>query len=295
LWWRGTDPEWAAFRTALAAGLEDRGDQVPAPGRTTVAIRQLDGCTFDADLSRLADDIRGRPLADWQTTLTAHFADMHADAEAVRVELFGLGLEHVRPLLRPRLLLQESLPAWNAPLHRAVGAGLVAALEVSGEHTEHRVTVHDVAAWGADVDGLWAAAYANLRSEHHVIEQQGSMSTVTGSSSYVASHVLRLGELLDDAAPNGVLFAVPHPYLVLFHRLAGADSVLVLRDLPRTVATLADDRFGVFSMRLYWWQDGVVEEVTVGDTGQEVGIGGSERFTAAFDRLLQEAAQGPRP
>lgn len=290
-WCRLAPDEWVRFRDALQQALHARGDAVPPEESATVTIRQLDGCTFEIDLDRVVNDVCNLPLAKWAPTIEGYFADQQAEAEVIRRSLVGQDFAYVRSLLRPRLLCRDLLSVGEVGLRRDLGADLVAVLEVEGPQTFHRITPRDAAAWGVPADELWSVALANLRQEDHEITRQDPGSSVTGSSNYVASHALRLGELLVDPAPHGVLVAVPHPFMVLFLPMLGVDTVLLLPRLPEVVDDLHGGEFGALSRHIYWWTDGVFEHVGIAEVDGNLTITGSEQFAALVNRLLQEAAE----
>lgn len=289
-----TPDQWEQFHETVSRTLADQGEAVPADEPDTVTITQMDGGTFELGLAYVADMVRHLPPTQWRPKIAAYFDDQRAQAEALRREVFGRSLEHVRQMVRPRLLCRDLVPRRSGLLMRELGADLVALLEVEAPRTRHFVRATDLDQWGVLPEHLWETAASNLRREDHGISRKGSFSWVTGSSRYVASHVLRLAELVGHSTPFGVLVAVPHPDMVLFHPVRDVESVMVLRQLPSAVASFYGGQFGALSPKVYWWLDGVFEHVTVTDVDNQVTINGSERVTAVLNRLLWEAGDKPR-
>jgi hypothetical protein len=294
-WWPGAEREWPAFWSALTDALRARGEPVPPAGGRIAMIRQVDGRAFSLDLERVADAVRSQPQETWQGGTSRLLAEIIADGEATRLDLFAHGAEYVRSMLRPQLLLQEALPAGSATCHRPLGAGLVAVLEVAGPETTHHVNQPDVTAWQVDERWLWDVAYANLRDEHVEVKPHGPMSALLSDGPYGAAQVLRLGELLDTPVPAGVVFAVPEAYGALLLPLRNPLEFLdVLRRMPEIVSG-AEDLLQPVSPHLYWWCNGVVERVVVDANDDHVEFIGGEGFTASMNRLMAEAAEAPRP
>ena len=289
-----TPDQWVQFHATLLRTLADQGEAGPVDGRDTATITQLDGGTFELPLVYVAGMVRHRPPEHWQPEFVAYFDDQRAQAEALRRETFGRGLEHVRQLVRPRLLCRSLIPRRNGLIMRELGADLVALLEVEAPRTAHFIRTPELSEWGVSPEQLWELAVSNLTREDHKIHRQGPFSWVTGSSRYVESQVLRIAELVGHPAPYGVLVAVPHPAAVLFHPMRDGESLVVLQQLPKAVASLYGGEFGALSPKVYWWLEGVFEHVTVTGVDDNVAISGSERVTGVFNRLRREVSNGPQ-
>ncbi len=294
-WWQFTAEEWGVFRHAVGWALEVHGEAAPPEFRAAIAIRRPDGNTVDLDLDRLAGNIRQLPPARWPAAVARYFADQREQAGAARSEPVAPDIEHVRRLLRPRLLHRDALPPGGTRLLWNIGPDLVGLLEVAGSETNHWVESTDLTAWGVPARELWNIALENLRQEDHQVSREGLVSLVTGSGPYVASHALRLGELPTDPAPHGFLVAVPHPALVLFLPLVGADWVVVMRELPGIVERMCGGEHGALSPHIYWSEGAVFERVGITEVNNKVTITGSERFSALANRILREAAGSGQP
>jgi len=142
-------------------------------------------------------------------------------------------------------------------------------------------------------DALASVGLASVMDEpiDRVVELEQGVWLVEGQSPYTATKVLGMQHLVGSvlpAAPNGVVFGVPHRHAIVAHAVVGADAVQALSALASLVRGNATDSApgGALSSSLYFWHEGVIDVVgRVGASGA-MEIDGSGRLGAILEDLL---------
>ncbi|MFC8661260.1 hypothetical protein [Streptomyces sp. NPDC057199] len=197
--------------------------------------------------------------------------------------------DRLRPLLLPALVpARETLHLPDA-LVRPWSNEVAAVLCARAPEGTRQVTGADVRRLDVDPAVLWTAARHNLRAEPleegTAVPKGTDMEVnVMGSNDrFGLSQLLRLGELLPDAARNGVLVGViGSPGLFACHEVVRRDQLpKAVRFLELMIAREWYDPFRTEFSGVYWWKDGLAETVRTGDGAVKV----SSRMMGVLDKL----------
>lgn len=195
------------------------------------------------------------------------------------------GPERVAPHLALRLMRRADLPAGYDVIATLLSEELFGLLCVREEGREgvRPVGNADAQRWGSDPRTLWGWGLDNLRREEISVRSDetttgNTLHVVTGRSGTASAQLLRIGELLREPAPYGLLLAVPVDGALLYLTLRSHADLRMVRFVLDTGRALS--RGGaMLSERLYWWHNGTMEDLRVTVIGpQDVRIGAQAGF-----------------
>ena len=195
-------------------------------------------------------------------------------------------------LVRVRLMPNEAAATVSADYARHVTEDFSVMLCI--DYPTHVSFVSGGTLGDRDPDALAAVGLASVMEEpiDRVVELESGVWLIEGQSPYTATKVLGMQHLIGSvlpAAPNGVVFGVPHRHAIVAHAVVGPDAVQALSALASLVRGNATDSApgGALSTSLYFWHEGVIDLVgrVGGDSRME--IDGSGRLGAILEELLE--------
>lgn len=236
--------------------------------------RYDDGALLGADggaygLGNVAANAARTPERGWRSLLNAHVRGLQA-AHATPKER---DLEQVRNRLYLKLWALEDVPLSldEGPVREPFGADLVGLPAIDHpEYVETMAGQEDIELLGG-WDIIRPIALGNLAALHgEEIATLGEDASAqvqisiggffNASRVFTMPHLLRQDFLLE-SPDHGVLFVVPNRHLVGVHPLAGPGMVAAAATMLQ-VATGEHDGPGAISPHLWFWRDGVVQQVS---------------------------------
>jgi len=213
------------------------------------------------------------------------------EPEAPAVAEPELSADEMQSRVRVRILPTDLAAHLGLDYAREVAPGLVASLCV--DFPDHVESLPSVAVAAHDEQALFSAGFLNTMAEKLdlVSELEPGIYQLVGDSVFTASKVLGMDRLYGNAlpaAPNGVLFGIPHRHLIIAHVLEGAEAIQAVTTISSAVAHFADDEGtgGPLSTDTYFYRDGLIDVVSTQDAEGKTHVNGSGRFGLALQELL---------
>lgn len=209
-----------------------------------------------------------------------------------------LGADEARALVFPRLLERASLPPAVRPAYvRDFSEDIVEVFNLDQPDTVHLVRDEDLERLGGR-SAVTPVATANLVGVLQDIEveslevEEVNFTVVLGDSLFTASLVLAMPELLRrldvEEAPLGVLVAMPFRNQVALHVVRDTTVVHSLNAMVGFAINGFSDGAGPLSPHLFWWHDGVFDQLTRADDAGQVSVQVSQEFQAALETLFSD-------
>jgi hypothetical protein len=196
-------------------------------------------------------------------------------------------LERVRIRLMPEFIRQTMSVAYARPF----APGLIVVLCVDSP-TDISFLTDDLLV-GRDTAALFNAGFLNVLAEptDAVYEPAPGVQAILGDSFFTASKVVGMSRLVGTelpAAPRGVVFGVPHRHVVYAHVVTGPGLIPAVNAIATLVAGNAtpDAPGGPISTKIYYWRDGVVDEIGSADPDGVVRMAPSERFVQVLNEAV---------
>ncbi len=267
----GSGPEWAAFMSgdefrAFIGAVESYQLQRGRRFRLEddgLFIEQPTGQDHVFGLSNLAQLCGQLRREEWPDAVAAHFQSLE---EAADDERFS-DPQAAMPYLKVRVYPRGQMPSetLEAMVSRPLTADLVAALVLDLPTNVQTITRETVAGWPEPMEQLFEIGLKHLGAEVSTYEpQQVELANgvrvhgYMGDSFFVASQVVRFGELVDDS-PHGALVILPNRHSLLWHRLATVDAaVQAVQGMLRIGHQLYQEGPGSVSPELHWWHRGTL-------------------------------------
>lgn len=193
--------------------------------------------------------------------------------------------------VRIRLMPEGIRRTMSVNYARPFAPGLIVVLCVDNP-TDISFLTDDLLA-GRDVAALFNAGFLNVLAEptDAVHEPAPGVQTILGDSFFTASKVVGMSRLVGTelpAAPRGVVFGVPHRHLLYAHVVAGPGLIPAVNAIATLVAGNAtqDAPGGPISTKIYYWRDGVVDEIGSADPDGVVRMAPSERFVQVMNESV---------
>ena len=215
-------------------------------------------------LSNLAQLCHQLDRSEWATAIESHFNNLDA---AIAEDAAYNDLENARPFLKVRVYPHEALPpeAHEKLVMRPLTNDLLAALVLDLPSTVRSLNTDVVAGWAAPTDELWELGLDHLRAEMPTyardevkIDGNVPVQVVTGDSFFVASQVVRFGEIVGDAA-NGAIVLVPTRHTIAWHPLSsGQAAIKAVQGMIGIGHEMYQHGPGSVTPNLYWWRNGVL-------------------------------------
>lgn len=239
-------------------------------------------------LQNLAQKCRLAGPEHFFEVIRGHFQSvLDGEAEHRAVADQAANFAAMQRLLKVRLFAEAMVPAEARAqlVTRSPAPGLLATLVLDFPSTIATVARTDREAWSANDDEVFDTALANVATQEppHVRTMQLDDDTpalaLTGDSFFVASHVLRLGGILDPVPRLGALVAVPHRHALLVHPITtGPRVVRAMHRLLAVARGMFEEGPGSITDQLYWWRDGVMVHLPSTADGDRVELHPPARF-----------------
>jgi hypothetical protein len=205
------------------------------------------------------------------------------------------GTDEIRPWLMPRVLRKEQAAQAGDVIGFAVGGELFAVLGAQGPDgpdSLFAVGNADADRLGVSSQQLWAWGLENLRNDPATVRPVnatagGQLNAVLAKSTYGATHVLRLNELLGEPAPYGALVTVPHVSTLIYLVLRSHVDMRMVPYLMYLVAELQQGDGNALSSELYWWTPEGIEAQGVQLQGERAQLSVTPRFREMLQTLPQ--------
>ena len=196
-------------------------------------------------------------------------------------------LQRVRIRLVPESIRQTMSVAYARPF----APGLIVVLCVDNP-TDISFLTDELLA-GRDTPALFNAGFLNVLAEKTdaVYEPAPGVQVILGDSFFTASKVVGMARLAGTelpAAPRGVVFGVPHRHLVYAHVVTGPGLIPAVNAIASLVGGNATPEApgGPISNKIYFWRDGVVDEIGSADPDGSVRVTPSERFVQVLNEAV---------
>lgn len=302
-----TDESLAVLKTTRRLGLFEREvvgwfrrSNIPYQlGEGFVVMPEGELGDLQFGLGNLAQLCAHYEEAEWPSIVQQHFDGIvksmrthRRDGDAVRA------LHTVRDKLAVRLWEVSDLPEKTAAetLSREDIPGLVTVLCVDYPDSIATVRRDEAAGWGLTEDELFEIAIANsmrLAEPEAAVHDVGEGDTLvmySGESFYVSSTILRFAEVGDGEGigEHGAFIAVPPRNVVIAMPFTGIGSLQALGKLMQITTGMHHDGPGPVTRRVYWWHDGVWDEVTYEVAEGRLNVKPSDALVEKMNRLAEE-------
>lgn len=255
--------EWAIFVATLSWDLDRRGfpHRIDADaGCVHVEIPEGMRVPNVLGLQNLAQACRTVPRDRWAEVVKHHFDVAFDVKDGLAADALAKDWERAKAAVKLRLYVDRHVP--NVPVVTfPIAEGLVAVLTFDLPETVISVRKGDRSAWPVADDALFAAALANVRGEGKLaispvdLESGATLSVLEGGGTFfAASHALFLEDYLDASHRHGVVLAVPHRHVVVYHPLRDLRAVRAIQTMIVSTAKMYAEGPGSISSDLYWWR-----------------------------------------
>lgn len=144
------------------------------------------------------------------------------------------------------------------------------------------------------LDRLRVAGLANLRREEADERATYDGVEILVGSMFMASTALVLRDVVlrttgEAHLPNGVLVAMPFRHQLLYHVPRDSGVVDALNAMAGNAAAGYDAEVGPISPHVYWWHDGMFEQITHRDDDGRIEVRVEGGFGEVFSRLFPES------
>lgn len=209
--------------------------------------------------------------------------------------LLGGAAEEIRPWLMPRVLRREQAAQAGDVIGFGVGGQLYAVLGAQGPDgpdSLFAVGTSDAERLGVPSQQLWSWGLDNLRNDQVDLRRLqttsgGVLNVVLAQSTYGATHVLRLGELMEEPAPYGALVTVPHVSAVTYLPLRSHVDMQMVPYMMYLISELQQGDGNALSSELYWWTKEGIEPQGVTLQGESAQLSVTSRFREMLQNLPQ--------
>jgi hypothetical protein len=288
--------EYRAFVAALDRELRRRGRpfRLDADG---VYIDRPGGEPEVYGLSNLAQLCHQIDRSDWPVAIATHFRNLdEAGAAPDSLEDFAVA----RPLLKARVYSRNDIPpdALSGLVTTPLTPDLFGALVLDLPTTVRTVASQTVREWPEPVDQLFATAREHLAAEMAsyeradlTLESGGAVGALSAPSFFVASQILRLGELVGEAQ-NGALVALPNRHGLFWHVIEDAGkTIAAIKALLPIAHRLHQDGPGSLTPELHWWHRGALTALPSRIEGSRIDFAPPEAFNELLAGLVEDGAQ----
>lgn len=255
--------EWAMFVATVGWDLDRRGlpHRIDADaGCVHVEIPEGVRVPNVLGLSNLAQACRTRPQDRWAEIVKHHFDVAFDVKDGLAADALAREWERAKDAVKVRLYVERHVP--HVPVVTwPIAEGLVAVLTFDLPDTVISVRKEDRAGWPVGDEVLFAAALANVRQEGILpissVDLGGgtALSVLEGGGTFFgASHALFLEDYLDAPPAAGVVLAIPHRHVVVYHPLVDLRAVRAIQTMIVSTAKMYAEGPGSISSDLYWWR-----------------------------------------
>ncbi len=259
--WAGvlSPEEWAWFVATLATDLEGRDASHHFDMETgCVRVERSADTPSALNLANLAQVCRARPRDAWPFAVRHHLDMALEVATKPTAEKLAADWHLAREHVKLRLYERSSLP--DMPLVTwEVARGLVAVLTFDLPESVNSVRLEDREEWDVNDDDLYDIALANVRGEGLLstveieIGERATLQVLEGGGTFfAASHALFIEQYARDIGLYGVVLAIPHRHIVLYHPIRDAEAVRVIEAMIVSATTMYVDGPGAISCDLFW-------------------------------------------
>ncbi|ADG98489.1 hypothetical protein Srot_2033 [Segniliparus rotundus DSM 44985] len=154
------------------------------------------------------------------------------------------------------------------------------------------ITLGDLHLKDRDHDAVWAAGLQNTAAEpvqnHDVLEQDDAqVEVLRGDSLFTAAKALDFPALLSGrSAEHGVVFAIPFQQILLLHLPRNAaETATSLNILAHLADEWHEQAAKPISPEVFYWQDGVYQQLTTHNARGEIAVHVEGRFFDALNAL----------
>jgi hypothetical protein len=255
----GVAARWQRFRGALTATIEQLTTESAVDDEAGVIVVRVNGVQLRASMVNLAEQYARHGDS---ANLLAAWAN-HVRESSPGLDRPGTW-DEAEPALRVQLYRDDNRPA----LARKLAEGLWLAPVLDFPHSMVQVTAELVAAWERPVDAVFALAAANLVDgfEPRIERKHEPLLLTNGNDYHAAATYLTLRDQVGHA-PHGALVGFPTRFTVAILPLAAMPPAPVLEQMIAGNRQLHATGDGALSPELYWWQAGVLGQLSIGREG----------------------------
>ncbi|MFC4590035.1 hypothetical protein [Sphaerisporangium corydalis] len=260
-------------------------------------------CAFDADgssvtltgprsvtvrLTGLRREAGRRSREDWPVLVSGHLSRALARAGDLPDVC---DLTQIRPLLRTRLVLADTVEDASRLIGRHVGSDLIEILTVSGRP----VRPEEAFCWPIPPAQALDLAAENVLADERLSAERADLDGIpawvmSGTTVSAAVHLRRIEEYLL-VSPDGLMVALPHPGEMVVHPIDGLSVMRAIERLWLFARREYRSREDGLSPHVYWWNHGRLTRIQADLVMQN----GQRRLVVApppeFARLLADLAQ----
>jgi hypothetical protein len=267
-------PEWAgfmdgeefkAFGEALTKELEKLGFKHQLELEEGMAEVQIgDNDPHRLGLLNLAQLCNANDRKHWPEIIDQHLDKLiltRAERESI-LEQLAYSFEAARPYLKVRLYPDELGDMVEHMVHYRPAEGLLAVLMYDLPDSVASVAKSHVENWGRSTEELFRIGLEHVRDEPGMdadafeAEKGISFQLLGGESHFVASRSLLLDEYLTEGCPHGVLVAMPHRHVVLYHPIKDLSVVKAISSLIAVAHGMYSKGPGSITPNIYWYRNG---------------------------------------
>lgn len=300
-------PEWAsfmegeefkAFGEALTNELEKMGFKHQIDLENGMAEVQIgDNDPHRLGLLNLAQLCNANDRKHWAEIIDQHLDKLiltRAERESI-LEQLAYSFEAARPYLKVRLYPDELGDVVEHMVHYRPAEGLLAVLMYDLPDSVASVSKSHVENWGRSTEELFRIGLEHVRDEPGMdadsfeAEKGIAFQLLGGESHFVASRALLLDEYLSEPAPHGVLVAMPHRHVALYHPIRDLSVVKAISSLIAVAHGMYSKGPGSITPNIYWYRNGEYMLLPSKVDGRSLEFAPPERFVNECLNLLETA------
>lgn len=267
-------PEWAsfmdgaefkAFGEALTKELNQLGFKHKVDLEAGMAEVQIaDNDPHRLGLMNLAQMCNANDRKHWPGIIDQHLNNListRAEREST-LEQLATSFEAARPYLKVRLYPDELGDMVESMVHYRPAEGLIALLMYDLPDSVASVSKSHAEAWGKSYEELFRIGLEHVRDEPGMdadsfeAEKGIAFQLLGGESHFVASRALLIDEYLTEPAPHGVLVALPHRHVALYHPIRDLSVVKAISSLIAVSHGMYSKGPGSITPNIYWYRNG---------------------------------------
>ena len=215
------------------------------------------------------------------------------EREAI-LEQLAYSFEAARPYLKVRLYPDELGDMVEHMVHYRPAEGLLAVLMYDLPDSVASVQKSHVENWGRAEEELFRIGLEHVRDEpgmdsDSIEADKGiAIQVLGGESHFVASRALLLDEYLTESSPHGVLVAMPHRHVALYHPIKDLSVVQAISSLIAVAHGMYSKGPGSITPNIYWYRNGEYMLLPSKVEGRNIEFFPPERFVNECLNCLSE-------
>jgi hypothetical protein len=230
----------------------------------------------------------------WPETVRTHFPGMdEARASEGRLDDWPYARETLKDSVHRRSDLPP--PTRENAVTTPLAPDLVGVLVHDLPTTVRTVGRAQAPGWPEPIDALFGIALEHLAVEAEAMERTQidagdgvALTALVGTSFFVASEVLRLGDLAGPRAPGHVV-SLPNRHHLVWHTIGSmATTIQSINVLGPMAAAMYEEGPGSVTPEVFWWHDGALTPLGARLDGRTFVVAPPQAFVDLLEELGED-------